>query len=647
MITLLAFLLLNPLIKSVFREVEKPIVVIAADNSQSILTGSDSIYYKTEFLKSLDQLADNLSADFDVRKLTVGEKINTIDKFTSLQFTERQSDLASFFDEAFTRFTNRNAGALILASDGLYNRGENPVYAANNIKVPVFTLALGDTGIRRDLKINNVSYNKTAFLGNSFPVSIQLDARKCAGEKTKIEIIEDSLVLFNKTVEIPSQSYRVIIPAMLDARKQGIHHYRIITSPVTEEVNTINNSTNIVVEVLSKKQEILILANAPHPDIAALKQTLESSETYSVQVVFADKPEANFRNASLVIFHQIPSGTLNTTQLVKKILDSETPFLFVCGSQTSINEFNSIQNLVTISQTINKTSEVLPQLNDNFSLFTLSDETKARIRRFGPLTAPFGSYKLKGESQKLFNQKIGQVSTDNALCLFSVKGESRGGIIAGEGIWKWKMQEFADYNNTTAFDELMQKIVQYISSKEKRELFHINHKHVYAENEPLLMDAELYNESNELVNTPDLLLNIVNESGKKFPYAFSKIGKTYSLNAGFLPPGKYSFNGKVTLGSKSFVAEGKFRITDVQAEFSETVADMELMQLIAGKHEGKMLPARDAGQVVQLLKAKEEVKPVVYTQNKFSEMINLKWVFFLLLLLISTEWFLRKRSGGY
>ena len=45
-VSILAFLLLNPLLKTVFREVEKPIIIIAQDNSESLIIAGDSAYYK-------------------------------------------------------------------------------------------------------------------------------------------------------------------------------------------------------------------------------------------------------------------------------------------------------------------------------------------------------------------------------------------------------------------------------------------------------------------------------------------------------------------------------------------------------------------------------------------------------------------------
>src|ERR1051325_8056097 len=52
-ITLLAFLLLTPLIKTLTRQTEKPIIIIAQDNSQSIIINKDSSFYRNEYPQKL------------------------------------------------------------------------------------------------------------------------------------------------------------------------------------------------------------------------------------------------------------------------------------------------------------------------------------------------------------------------------------------------------------------------------------------------------------------------------------------------------------------------------------------------------------------------------------------------------------------
>ena len=55
-ITIIAFLLLSPLVKTVSRNVEKPIIIVAQDNSESILINKDSAFYKNQYKEQLKEI---------------------------------------------------------------------------------------------------------------------------------------------------------------------------------------------------------------------------------------------------------------------------------------------------------------------------------------------------------------------------------------------------------------------------------------------------------------------------------------------------------------------------------------------------------------------------------------------------------------
>jgi hypothetical protein len=68
---------------------------------------------------------------------------------------------------------------------------------------------------------------------------------------------------------------------------------------------------------------------------------------------------------------------------------------------------------------------------------------------------------------------------------------------------------------------------------------------------------------------------------------------------------------------------------------------------LADRTGGKLFNTETVLQLADSIKAREDVKPVSFQEKKLSELINLPWVFFLLVALLSTEWFIRKRSGSY
>ncbi|SVD58956.1 uncharacterized protein METZ01_LOCUS411810, partial [marine metagenome] len=77
LVSFLAFLLMAPLIRTLFREVEKPVIVIAQDNSESVLIGNDSSYYKNEYKEDMGRLIEGLGKKFDIKTYSFGDVLET------------------------------------------------------------------------------------------------------------------------------------------------------------------------------------------------------------------------------------------------------------------------------------------------------------------------------------------------------------------------------------------------------------------------------------------------------------------------------------------------------------------------------------------------------------------------------------------
>ncbi len=642
-VTLLAFLLLTPLIQSITRQVEKPIVIIAQDNSQSILTGADSAFLEN-YPQQIGDLISELERDFEVRTFSFGDNVSDN---ISFEFNDKQTSISSLFDELGLRFQNRNVGAMILATDGLYNNGSNPLYSGNHLKAPVYSLALGDTLVRRDVLISKVNYNRVAFLGNIIQMEVSADARECAGEKTLLTIQQDSVEIFRKEISITGNKFHVQVPAYFDAKRKGINHYRIRVSVLPAEISKQNNVADVFIDVTEKKQKVLLLAAAPHPDIAAIKAVMESSFNYEIRMQYSNEFDGKLSDINLVMLHQIPARGSNSSLLLQKFQNSEVPVFYILGSQSDINAFNQLRTGINIVNSAQRINEVQAVPANDFSLFSINDELKNFVSSLPPLKCPFGMYQSTAGNYVLLYQQIGNVKTEQPLLLFNQSEGRKTGILAGEGFWKWKLKEFEKSGNFNFTSELMMKIVQFLSVKDVKSPFRVLYKNNFNENEPLIFNAELFNDAGEMVNEPDVKMVIRNEKNNAFEFIFSKSGKAYTLNAGFLPVGKYSFRSETKLGDKLHAFTGEFVISPLQAELTETTADHALLNALAAKTGGKVVYPQQMNQLSDLIKSREDVKPVIYTEKKLKDLINLKWFFFVLMGLLSMEWFLRKRSGAY
>jgi hypothetical protein len=643
-ITLLSFLLLSPLLKTIQREVEKPIVVVAQDNSESILIHPDSAYYKNKYKQELNDFIQALGQKYDVRSYSFGDKVK---EEISFDYREKQTDLSALLKEMNSRYANRNLGAMVICSDGLYNKGEDPIYTTSSGKVPIYTIALGDTTVKKDVLITKVRHNKMAYLGNSFPVEILVEAHQVKGKNAQVSISKNDEVFFTQNLNFTSGRFSASVPVQVLAKEKGLQKYRVKISSLEGEVTYTNNVQDIFIEVMDGREKILLLAAAPHPDVSALKAAIENNENYEIKVILAADFKGNFNEYNLVIAHQIPSEFNAYPNLISELVKSDVPLLHILGNQSNLAAFNSLQTGVTLPDSRTKPNEAQGTVDKGFTLFTLSDEARNLVPKFPPLLTPFGNYKLSNAATTFISQKIGSVTTAYPLVLFSEVNSRKTGVIVGEGIWRWRLADFQEHRNHVLFNELINKMVQYLSVKIDKSLFRVSSKRNYYENEELQFDAELYNESYELINEPELSLEIRNSEKKRFPFSFSKTANAYRLSTNAFPVGEYTYEASVRVGDKLRKQSGSFSVSTLVIESIATSANHSLLYKLAKKNDGEMYAPKDLLKLQNLLLQREDILPVSYTEKKLKELINLKWVFFLLLALLSLEWFLRKRNGAY
>ena len=641
LISLLAFLLLSPFIKTIFNKVDKPIIIIAQDNSSSIISAQNAAFNKANYLENLANLKTTLSENYEVRSFTFGEKIT---EQPTINFSEKTTNIAQLFEEINTKFYNRNIGALILASDGIYNEGSNPVFSADKTVFPVYSIALGDTTIHPDIILKEIKSNKITFLDNQFPIEISGFAQSCMGKKTTLTVAHKGKTVFTSEFSISTKQQLLNESIFIKATEVGVQRYTISFSVVDGEISTTNNAKDIYVEVLDGRQNILILANAPHPDIKALKNGIEFNENYNVTTSFFSDFDGNVSPYNLIIVHQFPS---NLPAWFSAISQQKTPVWFVLGNQTAYNNFNFFYEGLNVIGFNSRFNSVTPTVVENFPLFTLSNEAKKQINQFPPLESAFGSFKLKENGYTLLNQKIGAVATENPLLVFFQKDNQKSAVLCGEGIWRWKMIEFAKTNNNVAFNELINKTVQFLAVKADKSKFRIISKNSFNENEEIIFNAELYNDSYELFNEPEITIELKNEDGKKYNFVFNKTAKSYFLNAGMLPVGSYEYVATVKLGDKTFTEKGQFQVNALLLEANNTVANHQLLQNLSEKLNGKMLYPNQLNQLAEMINKDNNIASIIYEETDLKELINLRWIFFVLLALLSLEWFLRKRNGAY
>jgi len=643
-VALVAWLLFAPLIKTLNYTLDKPVIIIGQDNSLSVGQVKGEGFDERRYEKDLNALRDRLADKFEVKTYHFGDQVAEGYDF---KHQAKLSNASAFLQQVQDEYANRNIGAIVLSTDGIFNSGGNPVYRINQINAPVYTIALGDSIPKRDVLISNINYNNIVYLDDDFTVEAQVQAFQSDGAQTGITISQNGTRLNQQTISIKGNTFSQQVPIKLHAGKIGIHKYTVQLGTLNNEITTRNNTQTFYVEVIDGRQKVLLASVSPHPDLGVLKEAISLNKHYEPKLALADDLNAiDPSKFDLIVLYQLPDGQNVASGLLQKVKATKKPVWYILGAQSNVNAFNQFQNQVNLSSANGSVQEVYPELVNGFSSFNLTEADKKQFLTYDPLLSPFGRLTVNTGATTVFNQRIGKVSTQQPLLFFTSDAGQKSAYLMGEGLWRWRLSEAESETEQSVLFDLISKTVQYLSVKEDKRRFKVfTSKPAYDENEPVQFNGTLYNESYEPVNEPELSLQVKNEAGKVFNYVFSKTEKGYQLDAGAMAAGNYSYVANTTLGGKKFTASGSFYVNALIAEFQQTTANHQLLNTVARQSGGKLFMPQDLLKIVEEIGKNDNIKTISYEDRKYDELINLKWLFGLILVLLSVEWFLRKRNG--
>ncbi len=639
-VSLIAFLLLSPLVRNISKTIEKPIIILAQDNSESLQS-----YAGTSYLQDLKLLKSKLSEKFELKNLAYGSSVR---EYAEPDFTDKETDISELIDESLNKYYNRNIGALIIAGDGIYNKGSNPIYAVEDINFPIYTLALGDTSVRQDAAIVGVNHNKIAFLNNEFPVQIIVSAKKMKGKSAVLKISKNGKTVKSELINYNSDDFFKKLNFILKADKTGVQKYTVNLQYIDNEHSKINNRREIIIEVIDSKQKILILSGITHPDVGAVRRALETNSNFEIDYFPASKFRGNIADYNLLIAYQLQTAGNPATAIMQKVRQNEIPVLYILGSKTKLTYFNNLNTGVNIKHISGSYNLVQGRFNKNFSLFELNPNIASLSRNAPPLKIPFGDISLKSNSDILAYQTIKNIETEKPLIVLNAASEgksSKSAVILGEGIWQWAVQDYRENKNHSLFNELINKLVQYLTLKANKDRFRVNCPKVISENEDVKFSAEIYNSSYEAVNNERISLIVKDSIGTKFEYEFGKTAKAYQLNIGKYKAGKYKWTAKTTIDGKLKTKSGFFNIAEINIEAENVTANHNILMQLSRTTGGNLFYENELLQLYDTISENPNIKPVSFTEKKTESLLNNKLLFFLILLLLSSEWFMRKYHG--
>ncbi len=643
-LTLIVLILLNPLLKKNLDFTRIPVTVIAIDDSESMISSKNPI----------DEDGFNQWIESQLSTYNQEEKKIEIKLLSGREWPLRENE--SLFSAPLTnldKFLHNIEGShspselsdVILLSDGIFNSGLSPDF--DQYPFPLHTVGTGDTSQLNDLAISFVDFNRISYSKSKFPINVEFRARGFAGKKAELrlldengEILERRELTFSKSNEYAEELF------YLSEDSSGFKSYSVRLYSSSEELNKINNGQQIQIEIVDNKKKILLAGLSPHPDLAAIRSSLNKLDGIDIQIWLPEKEMDLNQEWDAVILHQIPNLRGKGNEVYKKLTEKKIPGFFIWGRQQGLNKIrNDFPGLIS-GRIENQYDEIEAYLADDFSAFSFDEELSQRIEKLPPQAALFGDYSTGPGSVPIILQRVGSTKTQRPLLLINKQKDQKIAFFTGNGLWSWKLIEYEQFRSSAFTEQMIQNTVQFLMRDEKEDRFSFDlAERDLIESNPVKFKTESYNEILEKTWGNEINLKVVQNGSLIQDLNFTNLRGKSKFSAPGLAQGVYSFTAETELGGTKFFDRGTFRVAGSQLEKSELTANHQVLKNLANRNSGMFF---DNFQDKELDAIINKTYPKIKVKRSSTQpAIKIEWLFLILAVWLTLEWFFRKRLGAY
>lgn len=658
-IALLIFIFFEPVLSLTNRFTINPVHLFFIDNSKSIQIqdGTNRINLEKNIINKTFQSDLSETIKFYSFGSSV-QKVNS-DSLNKFNYSEPTTNYSKIFSSL--NFNGDNIASITIVSDGVVTEGSTPIYTAEKIGVPVFTVGIGDSARKKDIELKNILHNDFIYAETPTIIIAAILNRGYSGKAATAALFENDKLIEQKNILL-DQSGVNSISFDYTPTESGEKKLNLKISSLDGEATYSNNQKVFFVNVLSNKINVLLIAGTPSADLTFIKNALTKDENLRVNTLtqigagkfLEDNINPKLDSANIIFLISFPTTQTSDeflNRLVDKLENKNTPFFILFTSDIDRPKLNRIDNLLPFTvQNINRNYlNVQPDIQiqeiKNPIIQTGNSNLISEWNNLPPVQQLVSPVMLKPESKVISKIRINNTPRSVPLILTRNIASKRAIVVIAEDIWRWKLQ--TANKSSTLFDNFIINSARWLNAPEDKKRVSIStSKKIYSFGELIEFSAQVYDDAFYPVTDADVKV-ILNRNNQKTELNLSSVGSgLYEGSISVQDKGDYRYLGSAHIASK-FLGEdkGNFNIGDVEVEFQIPRMDYEFLNLLSAQTKGKYFRA---DQTDKLLNELKQIGLNSSKEKKVSSELRLwsyEWLLVIVIFLFALEWFFRKRAG--
>ncbi len=667
---LILVFLLDPVVVSVTTRMKDPVLLELVDVSRSMKIedcgGKSRIESAVDFLRAVNDTIGEIP-DLRIDIATFSEDLNgRVESQDSIfRAAGEGTDIIKSIHSAVRQYSHDNLGGIMLVSDGRVTRGLTG--SPSGLPVPVFTAGFGDTLGGLDVSISEVVYQRVGYVGTRLGITVYLEVAFPQPEEIEVRLMEGEDVIDRGKVRTDENTVEAEIELEFIPRKEGGRKLSVEAVPLAGEEKTGNNREIFGVDIFKDKIRVLLFDQSADWNMTFLRGIADRSERMTLETVTYIPAKGNVvipgkrswdlgdNGINLKDYDLILIGDTGTTlsesiplDELEEYLNEGGGVLFIAGENSPLLEIGTNSKVERIAPfgsspgpVIRRGSFQIDVVEEGYSHPFILDIFRGRGGGdLPPLKARISGLNPSAGAEVLL---VAEDGVDYPFLVIQRTGDGISAATTCFPLWVWKLEDSSDVN---VYHTFWGGLIQYLAEQFSiSPLDLITDRSVYRRGDRINMDVHLRDERYTRGVRGEIYRGDP-EGGKLIKtFSFNRKrdrGSNFSYQTGWMAPGEYTIVAR-EIREQGRGAGGRASVSVIpqSVEFINSTRDNSFLQRLA-EFTGGVNTGSDPASVIRHLSRLEKER--VERREEFN-LGKSKWLFIAIILIMASEWIMRKSWG--
>ncbi len=675
---LFLLVLFRPVMSWETKERQDARVVVLLDTSQSMSVADASQGTRLEASRRIlgvgdEGLHEALSESFGVSYYRFDRDVQPLApadvREGKIAATGEASDLKRALEEAVRSEGDAPIAGVIVFTDGQENGKDLSTAAARSLGVPIFPVGLGnpdwDSGRVADLAVAKASATPSVMVNDALSVKASVSCSGLEGRTVGVELRHGKDVLDRKTIAIKAGPNDVTLS--WTPRQTGIFELAVAVDAQPEEKVLENNIRYLPVLVTGDKVQVLFYEGALRWEYKFVKQAFQRDPNLQVSCLVKTNEDKLYEQpAPGVTLGGAFPGTVDALSrfdcvVLGDLTRGDLPDEKAAAVKAYVSEKGGGLLFLPGRRALGEDGILGGPLGEALPVALAGGEEKRGEFAFEPTRSGAGHAMLSG-----LESTLGRLRLENVYVVGAVKpgtetlasaagsvllavqryGQGHVGAYLSDTDWKWVMNAKGQ-GGEEAFAKLWGQMLRWLAQRDDAKgagptLRIVTDKDVFSSDETVRATLEGPEPKDLLEKRATISTEVTDADGKRYEMAFEAAGDRVA--GVFRPPhgGEYTIAVRWLAGGQEKASATRTVVVERPAREMEKLArDADLLRTLAAVSGGRSFDESDVAQLPEALRAGSRT-----TISRVEKGVDSSpWPYTLFALLLSAEWFLRKRRN--